>query len=235
MITQSSNISPETEKELRQFCYICQYIYGRWITSYALFEELPNYIKNETDFLSMEEFLNTPYGSCLVRLREALNQDWILGIAKLHDPAGKGQNSNLCIDYIVKQRFWARKERVKIKDLVSQMYPFFEKIKPARDKVLSHNDLLFYKENKIFEIFSNDCDDEEYFKNLAKLCDKIWNKMLNKDAFNRKQFFEFSRSGIVNDPLCPANEARALRDLIVEGLKKKKFKAIFLKMYLYPL
>ena len=102
------------------------------------------------------------------------------------------------------------------------MESFIEKIKPVRNKMLAHNDYRTYMDNHILGLFSEN-DDEKYFQDLAKLCTLVWNKVPDNNTYNRKTIFEFSRSGIVNDPLCPANEARALRDLIIQGLKKKDF------------
>jgi len=218
MSSQSSTISSETAKALRTFCGLCQYIHEQWITSSALFGDMANLIEEKTD-LSTIDFQETSYGSCLFRLNQLLNDYCIMEISKLHDRAtDRKGNKNLSIDYIAKQDFWSEEEQEKINSLVSSMEYFFKKIKPSRDKILAHNDLSTCIDNKILGGFSEG-DDERYFQDLSELCTLVWDKVPYENSYDSERIFDFSKSGIEFDPFCPATQARALRDLIVDGLK----------------
>ncbi len=143
MTTEPQNISSQAAKELRLFCDLCQWAYDYWITYYFLFEEMPDRIENKCE-MSLQEFLEAPYGSCFNRLNTAIQDYCILEIAKLHDSACQYGNKNLSINYVAKQKFWSKEEKKKINSLVSEMNCFYAFIKPARDKILAHNDAHVY-------------------------------------------------------------------------------------------
>ena len=98
---------------------------------------------------------------------------------------------------------------------------FYECIKPARNKILAHNDLSIRRNNEILGTFP-DREDEQYFENLGRLCTLIWNRVSGRSADDHNGVFEFAISRIDGDPLCPGVEARKLGDLIATGLSKNK-------------
>ena len=110
IMVSSCNILCETEKELREFCCLCQYIYEQWITYYCLFEEMPNRLESKS-YMPFEEFLETPYGSCLYRLQKAMHCHCILEVAKLHDTVDQRGHVNLSIYHIAAQKLWSEEEK----------------------------------------------------------------------------------------------------------------------------
>ena len=211
-------VSRSIEKELRAFCDLCGWVYECWTVHHALFEDMPDRILDESN-TSEEEFLETPYRSCLKRLNTISREYLLLQIAKLHDPSSQSGGQNLSIDHFVKQEFWSDEERGLVQNLVSKMDSFYEHIRPVRNKVLAHNDRSVYAENSILDGFPQG-EDEKYFRDLGVLCTMIWSKVPNQSYEDRIRVFEFTKSGIDGDPLCPATEARELGRLIVGALPR---------------
>ena len=219
---QNDSVTTKTphsiEKELRAFCDLCGWVYECWTVHHSLFEEMPKRVMEEHN-MSPDEFLETPYGSCLNRLNDISIEYRLLQIAKLHDPSSQSGSENLSVDYFARQEFWSDEEREAIENLVLGMNGFYGHIKPARNKVLAHNDLSTYVEDSTLGEFPEG-EDEKYFHDLGVLCTMIWSKVPKKSYEDRIRVFEFTKSGIDGDPLCPATEARELGRLIVGALPR---------------
>ena len=212
-----SKVPPATQSDAQAFCDLCQWVYECWITHSHLFDRLPEHIHEERN-VKFEEFLETAYGRCLDRLNEISRQYVILQIAKLHDPARQrgNENENLSIGFFVEQEFWSDEETSTIRGISLELDNLYKQIKDVRNKILAHNDRSVYAMDLPLGSFPEG-QDEGYFLALGQLCSMIWNKFSKKTSPYGDRVFDFTKSGICGDPLCPSNEARALRKLIVDA------------------
>ena len=163
--------------------------------------------------------MGTPIGRCLGRLNELSQQYSLLQIAKLHDPARQGGNENLSIDFFVKQEFWSEEEVEIIAGIASELNNLYEKLKEVRNKILAHNDRSVFVNDVSLGKFPAG-EDEKYFRALGRLCSMIWNKFPNSKWPYGARVFDFRKSGMCGDPLCPSTDARELSNLIVAAFPK---------------
>ena len=218
-----TQVSPVTQTDAQAFCDLCQWVYECWAVHSNLFERLPAQLEEERN-VSLADLMETPYGACLDRLNQVSHEYIILQIAKLHDPAIQGQNENLSIDFFVRQAFWSEGEESTIREISAELNGFTEQIRDARNKILAHNDRLVFGEGSLLGSFSEG-DDERYFRDLGVLCSMIWNKFPNRNVPYGTRVFEFKKSGIDGESLCPSNEASELRELIVNALPTARNRA----------
>ena len=95
----------------------------------------------------------------------------------------------------------------------------YKKIKDARNKILAHNDRSVFAKGLPLGSFPKG-QDENYFLALGQLCSMIWNKFPNKNWPYGARVFDFTKVGMCGDSLCPSNDARELRKLIVGAFPK---------------
>ena len=209
---------PATQNDAQAFCDLCQWVYECWITLSHLFESLPERLQEERN-VSFDEFAETAYGRCLGRLNEISQQYSILQIAKLHDPARQRGNENLSIEFFVKQEFWSEEERSTIEAIALELDGLYTKIEDARNKILAHNDRSVFAKGLPLGSFPNS-KDENYFLTLAQLCSMIWEKFPNGNWPYGARVFDFTKSGICGDPLCPSSDAKEMTKLILSSFPK---------------
>ena len=209
---------PATEIDARAFCDLCQWVYECWLTHSHLFERLPERLEEERN-IPVGEFLETPIGRCMGCLNDISQQYSILQIAKLHDPARQGGNENLCIDFFVRQKLWSEDEVPVIAGIASELDNLYRKICDTRNKILAHNDRAVFANDESLGSFPEG-DDEIYFDALGRLCTLIWNKFPDKNWPYCHRVFEFTKSGIEGDPLCPSTDAKELCELVVRAFPK---------------
>ena len=209
---------PAAEIDAQAFCDLCQWVYECWLTHSHLFEPLPALLEEERN-IPVGEFLETPIGRCMGRLNEISQQYSILQIAKLHDPARQGRNENLSIDFFVRQELWSEEEMPVIAGIACELDDLYRKIHDVRNKILTHNDRTAFADDESLGNFPQG-DDEMYFDALGRLCTLIWNKFPHKNWPYGPRVFNFTKSGIEGDPLCPSTDARALCELFVRAFPK---------------
>ena len=211
-------VPPATQNDAQGFCDLCQWVYECWVTHLGLFDRLPERLQEERN-VPFDEFVETAYARCLHRLNEISQQYSILQIAKLHDPARQGGNENLSIDFFVRQEFWTEEEVSAIECIVLELNGLYEKIEDARNKILAHNDRSVFAKGLPLGSFPKE-QDENYFLALGRLCSMIWNKFPNRNWPYGARVFDFTKSGMCGDPLCPSNEAKQLRQLILDAFPR---------------
>ncbi|MYG43199.1 MAG: hypothetical protein F4203_08725 [Rhodobacteraceae bacterium] len=138
-LKQSQISQRPIRKEARLFCEVCLSIYYYWVTYNNIFEKISSLLQSERN-ISAWEFKNTPIGSTLSIIDRTLGNQVILEITKLHDPARMKNNENVCIDLFVSHVEWSDREMSKIQNLKEKLEENFNFIKPARNKILAHND-----------------------------------------------------------------------------------------------
>jgi len=156
-------VSPDVAK---QFCELCNWAYECWITHKRLFD---NNDRTKTTIGRAEYFT--------ARLSVITQEYSLLQICKLHDPAIQRDSVNITIDLIVRFGDWGP-DVERINEHVLRLTGLFDKLKPARNKVLAHNDLEAIMESAALGGFPEDLDDE-YFSALQELVNAVSEKWLD--------------------------------------------------------
>ena len=157
-----TSISKDTAIE---FCKLCNWAFEAWMIRRTLFDDNPNH---EAHFKECPDFF---YKLDILTQEYALQQ-----VSKLHDPAIQRDSMNLSIDYMIRFGDWRDKEQ-EVKRLASSLDKFRKSIKPARDKLLAHNDLESIMQGEPLGGFE-DGKDIEYFKTLQAFVDEIHEKWI---------------------------------------------------------
>ena len=156
-----NSISPDVAKK---FCELCQSTYDCW----AMHEQLSNKLNQAGNTITTAQFF-------INRLSKISQEYTLLQICKLHDPAIQKKSLNITIDYIVRFGDW-EPDKEEIEKIVKLLNTLFEKIKPARHKVIAHNDLeTLMGEETNLGVFPDGLDDE-YFEALQELVSMVQKK-----------------------------------------------------------
>lgn len=155
-----NSISPNVAK---LFCDTCNWAYECWYTHKRLFEGEENIFGKINGAKGFGE-----------RLSYITQEYVLLQICKLHDPAIQQGRINLSIDYFVRFGEWGTEKNL-VEDYRNSLQELFEKLFPARNRIIAHNDLETLCEGKSLGSFQQDLD-VEYFKNLQELVNKIHEK-----------------------------------------------------------
>ncbi len=143
-----------------QFCKVCCWAYQAWVTYIYLFD------KNDKQADTIEkaiEFFN--------RLSPIIQEYFLQQIAKLHDPAVQNNNLNVSVDFVVRFGKWGDKE-AEIKAIEKRLVEFWGHVKPARNKLLAHNDLEALLADEALGAFP-DGEDALYFDALQELANEV--------------------------------------------------------------
>ena len=172
-------MNAHSEIVVRKFCEICQATYDAWRTHRVLFHKNPR----ET------ELIKSPAGKALIRLSIITQEYFLHQVSKLHDPAVQKDQVNLGIDYIVKFGGWDGTTKSKLQLLQKQLEELPKKIRPARNKIVAHNDLETFLNEPTLGAFPDEAD-TEYFKALEEFINIVhenvvgtpWHFSINVDA-----------------------------------------------------
>ncbi len=140
---------------VKKFCQLCQDSYDAWRTHRVLFHKNPR----------EAELIKLPAGKALIRLSIIAQEYALHQLSKLHDPAVQKDRVNLGIDYMVRFGGWDKSMKVKLQSLQKQLDELPKKIRPVRNKILSHNDLETFLNEPTLGAFPDE-EDTEYFKTL---------------------------------------------------------------------
>ncbi len=135
-----------SEEAATAFCSHCNWAYEVWVTHKCLFDDNPTPENN----IALARDLT-------VRLSTITQEYALLQIAKLHDPWTQGRHVNLSIDYFVRFGCWGPKQE-RINAISAELAQLHQSIRPARDKILSHNDLATTMADHTLGDFPKDAD-----------------------------------------------------------------------------
>ena len=127
-------------------------------------------------------------------------------IAKLHDSRGKKPNQNISIDFVVSFGEWGAKE-AEIKAIEKRLLELWGHLKPARNKLLAHNDLKAILADEELGGFPEGKDDL-YFAALQELVDKVHDRWGNGGPY---PFNELAKAD-VNEFLHVLEKSQLTRD-----------------------
>ena len=146
-----------------KFCKLCDWVYETRITHKFLFDE------NNTPEKNIGK---SPYFTSRLSI---ITQEYCLQqIAKLHDPAIQGNSLNLTVDYMVRFGEWGERE-ANIRRIRDKLLGLWERLKPARNKALAHNDLETLMADTALGSFPKGAD-EKYFAALQALVNEVHEK-----------------------------------------------------------
>ncbi len=102
-----------------------------------------------------------------------MHEQFIHQVCKLHDPAVQMGEINLGIDYIVKYGGWDEPHKKQLQALQVKLDRFAAKLKSARNKILSHNDLKTILDDAKLGDFNKN-EDVEYFETLQEFVNIVY-------------------------------------------------------------
>ncbi|MCC6502407.1 MAG: hypothetical protein IT362_04635 [Deltaproteobacteria bacterium] len=147
-----------------EFCKLCGWAHNVWVIHRTFEDNLDAEVVKR---------LKCPY---VVSDLSIITLEYcLLQIAKLHDNAVQNGNKNLTISYVLEFGGWDEKTRSELCMLASKLEKLRQKIKPARNKILSHNDLETILNDTLHGKFCKDAD-IEYFNTLQEFVNVIHDK-----------------------------------------------------------
>lgn len=152
---------------IEEFCELCNWAFQVWVTHRVLFDDNPR----------AAELQKSQGAPALKRLNTICHEYSLLQIAKLHDPAISFGRPTLGIDYIVNYGGWSEQMLIKLKRLAEQLNKFERKLRKARNKVLSHNDLDAVMSYSRLGSFEKN-DDAKYFQKLQEFVDLVHDEVI---------------------------------------------------------
>ena len=157
-----NTLSPDI---IEKFCIICNWAYESWITRRAIFD-------NNQD---VDKLMKSECGAFFSRLSEVTQEYALLQLIKLHDPAVMGNGINLTFEYVINFGGWDQETVLKLQSILSQLDQLKQSIKPARNKVICHNDLKAIIDDLPLGEFDKD-KDVEYFNALQEFVNIVYDK-----------------------------------------------------------
>jgi hypothetical protein len=162
---------------INEFWQICNAAYECWLGHRELFD----------DNADLEQLGRSPCAAFLAHLSIVTQRDTLHQIAKLHDPAKQFGQNNLSIGFIIDNGLWDRETRMRLGMLRTKLDEFAAVLRPARNKMMAHNDLKTILIRPTLGGFPDGAD-IEYFKDLQELVNLVaggprpFNDLVRKDA-----------------------------------------------------
>lgn len=152
---------------IQEFCKLCNWAYEVWATHRVLFDD-----NAEVDILKASH-----YGEPLGRLSIITQEYVLLQISKLHDPAVQRDRINLSLEYVIKFGGWDHDTATKLQKLYHELEALAKKLRLARNKILSHNDLAAILDASYLGEFEQGAD-IKYFKTLQEFVNVVHEKTI---------------------------------------------------------
>jgi hypothetical protein len=153
-----------TPAEIEEFWKLCDWTHEVWMTHRSLFD----------DNLDSDLLLKSKFEPILSTLNVITQEYAILQVAKLHDPSGKGGNSNIGLEFMRNRSGRNAETEQKLEELHIQLNGLFEQIKSARNKIVAHNDRRAILGKTALGGFPKDAD-LNYFKQLQEFVALVQN------------------------------------------------------------
>lgn len=206
------------EREIaKPFCEECKSAYENWVVYRFVFSDLPAGA-NLTDAAALE----TPIGQCIDRVYRMCLEAWMTQVVRLDDPAEQRDNQNLSIHRIREAEGWTADEHARVDEIVSLLRQLPARLRPARNRIVAHNDLGVRLADEVLGGFRPG-EDESYYHALAELATMVWEKWCRPGAHPlvRNQVFDFDLNALADDVLSVRFQAQQLRDCLCEGLREQ--------------
>jgi hypothetical protein len=165
---------------------VCNQTHEVWVLRRALFDD-----NNQQQDLGTGHhvyFLNM--------LSEVLHEYMLLQLAKLHDPAVGAGRINLSIAYIVEYGGWDVVTADRLRALKSQLDSLNAQIRPARNRILAHNDLATLLSDEPLGGFPPNAD-IEYFITLHAFVSLVYEKVTGAPCADFSSFSRTDAEGLI--------------------------------------
>ena len=130
-----------------KFCIQCNWAYESWVTHKLLFD------KNEKPEDNIGKCAYFTHRLSIITHEYSLQQ-----IGKLHDPAIQGNSLNLTVDYMVRFGEWGERKD-EIDRIHAKLLELWNRVKPARNKILAHSDFETVMADTTLGAFQEDADE----------------------------------------------------------------------------
>ncbi len=199
------------------FCEECRSAYDNWVVCRIVFDDLPAGA-NLTDAAALE----TPIGQCIDRVFRLCLEAWMTQVVRLDDPAQLRDHQNLSIHRVREAEGWTADEHVRLDELVARLRPLPTRLRPARNRIFSHNDLDARLANAALGGFCPG-EDEAYFRALAELATMVWERWCRAGAnpLVQDQVFDFGLNALADDVRSARFQAQQLRNCLCGGLREQ--------------
>lgn len=154
-----------SNRVVSEFCSLCDAAYESWRIHKLLFD----------DNSHLDAMRRDKCRGFLDRISKITQEYALLQLVKLHDPAVQYNNISLTLEYIVAYGGWDDDTLSQLKELQTHLDSLAKKIRPARNKVLSHNDLKSILSNAVLGSFEEGADNE-YYKRLQLFVNIVHDK-----------------------------------------------------------
>ncbi len=154
-----------SNRVVSEFCRLCDAAYESWRIHKLLVDDNPCF----------DAMTRGKCGGFLDRISKITQEYALLQIVKLHDPAVQNNNISLTLEYVVAYGGWDEETLSQLKELQTQLDGLAKKIRPARNKVLSHNDLKSILSNAVLGSFEEGADNE-YYERLQRFVGIVHDK-----------------------------------------------------------
>lgn len=153
--------------DIEEFCKLCDRAHEVWLNHLELFDNNKR----------KAELMNSFAADELARLCIISQEYSLLQIAKLHDKAIMNGSATLGINYVLTYGEWSDSVRYRLEDLAKELSDFASQLRAARNKILSHNDLVTRVTNTTLGEFAEG-NDEKYFKALQEFVDTVHDEVV---------------------------------------------------------
>lgn len=206
------------EREVAEaFCEECRSAYENWVTCRIVFDDLPARAQ-----LTDAEALDTPIGQCIDRVFGMCLEAWTMQVVRLDGPARQGDHRNLSVHRIREAEVWTADECNRLDGIVARLCPLPARLRAARNKFLSHNDVDARLANAALGGFCLG-DDTAYFRALAEMATMVWEKWCRSGAHPsvQNQVFHFDLDALADDVYSAGFQAQQLRNCLCQGLREQ--------------
>ena len=159
-----------SRKIVEAFCELCEWAFCSWSSHCTLFPT----------GLTHDQIRSRLGSSAYARLSKISQEHFLYEVCKLHDPAVQNNQVNLGIDYIVRFGGWDAATKAELTKLKIDLDDFASKLRPARNKILSHNDLETILEVKGHGGYPQG-DDARYFELLQEFVNIVHDAAIGGD------------------------------------------------------
>jgi hypothetical protein len=159
---------------------VCTCAHETWMLHRTLFD----------DNRDIEQLAHGKHVYFFKHLNHVLQEYALLQIAKLHDPAVMSGRVNLSLAYIVDYGGWNAAIAGRLRALKTRLDDLDTQIRPARNRILSHNDLATLLDDRPLGAFPKDAD-VEYFQTLHEFVNCVFQEVTGSPCAD---FATFSRS-----------------------------------------
>lgn len=178
-----------TKKEAENFCEACVWTFETYLLFRKLFGS-----KRGKNITGDPRFVYLFH-----RLASIIREYLFLQLGKLHDPectrSKQGKSYNLSINYFCANGDWGV-EGDEVKEIAKSLNEFWEKIEPARNKIIAHNDADVMVEETALGAFSWK-EAREYILGLKRFVEIVHNKWISgpivicDPVFIREDIYDF--------------------------------------------